>query len=120
MISEYVRQQIRRQIIAPYLNPKGELTAYFTDRALEQVLESAVEHGESTSVLVLSPQKAREIVGHLQSRIDPDDPVILVTAPGVRYFLRQMTEVSHPNLVVLSHNEIPPDVTVVSMGILQQ
>jgi flagellar biosynthesis protein FlhA len=119
LISEYVRQQIRRLIIAPHLNNRGELAAYFTDRNLEQTLESSIEHGETNSILAISPQKARDIVRHLQSAIDRDEPTVLVTAPGVRHFLRQIAEVSHPNLVILSHNEIPPDVPVMSTGILQ-
>jgi flagellar biosynthesis protein FlhA len=120
LISEYVRQQIRRLLIAPYLNNKGELTVYFADRPAEQTLEAAIEHGESNSVLALPPQKTREIVSHLQKKINREETAVLVTAPGVRYFLRQITEVSHPNLVVLSHNEIPPEIAVVSMGVLTQ
>jgi flagellar biosynthesis protein FlhA len=120
LIGEYVRQQIRRTLVAPYLNNRGELTAYFTDRTLEQALESSIEHGETTSVLAMPPQKAREIVRYLQSRIDREESAVLVTAPGVRYFLRQLSELSHPNLFILSHNEVPPDITVASLGVLQQ
>ena len=119
LIGEYVRQQIRRLLIAQHLNSKGELTVHFADRAIEQTLESAIEHGETNSTLALPPQKARDIVRHLQSKIDREEPAVLVTAPGVRHFLRQIAELSHPNLAVLSQNEIPPDVHVVSLGVLQ-
>ena len=118
LISEFVRQQIRGLLIAPYLNNRGELTAYFADQPLEQALDSSIEHGENNSILTMTPKRAREIVQQLQTRIDSEESAVLVASPGVRYFLRQITEVSHPNLTVLSQNEVPPDVTIVSLGVL--
>jgi flagellar biosynthesis component FlhA len=38
---------------------------------------------------------------------------------GARYFLRQIVETSLPNLTLLSHNEIPADVTVRSRGLIE-
>lgn len=118
LISEYVRQQIRRLMIAPLLNNKGELLAYFSEASLDQALECAIEHGENNSVLAMPPQTARELIDRIRQKVDPEDEAIVVTAPGVRYFLRQIVEVSHPNLTVLSQNEIPPDITVVSLGVI--
>jgi flagellar biosynthesis protein FlhA len=48
-----------------------------------------------------------------------DTPIAAVTSSTARYFLRQMIESSLPNLSVLSHNEIPPGVRVVSVGVIQ-
>jgi flagellar biosynthesis protein FlhA len=119
LISEFVRQQIRDLLIAPYLNNRCELAAYFADPAIEQALDSTIEHGENNSVLTMAPKRAREIVQQFQARLDRDESSVLVTSPGVRYFLRQITEVSHPNLTVLSQNEVPPEVTIVSLGVLK-
>ena len=119
LISEFVRQQIRDLLIAPYLNNRCELAAYFADPAMEQALDSTIEHGENNSVLTMAPKRAREIVQQFQARLDRDESSVLVTSPGVRYFLRQITEVSHPNLTVLSQNEVPPEVTIVSLGVLK-
>jgi flagellar biosynthesis protein FlhA len=118
LISEYVRQHVRRLMIAGFLNNNSELAAYFLNQEMEQMLESAVEHGETNSLLTMTPQQAKEIVEHLKKRLDRDESAVLVTAPGIRHFLRQITEMSHPNLTVLSQNEIPPNVNVVSLGVL--
>ena len=56
LLTEYVRQAIRRTVVKPYLNRSGELPAYFLDPAIEQAVESAVEHGEQNSHLNLAPQ----------------------------------------------------------------
>jgi flagellar biosynthesis component FlhA len=43
----------------------------------------------------------------------------VVTSSSARYYLRQMIEGQIPNLSILSHNEIPSGVRVVSMGLIQ-
>jgi flagellar biosynthesis protein FlhA len=44
--------------------------------------------------------------------------VAAVANSGARYFLRQVLEASLPGLFVLSHNEIPPGVKVISQGVI--
>jgi len=48
-----------------------------------------------------------------------DAPVAALTSTSARYFLRQIVESSLPNVAVLSHNEIPAGVRVVSLGLIQ-
>jgi flagellar biosynthesis component FlhA len=43
---------------------------------------------------------------------------ILVTAPGVRSFIRRMIEPEIPNLIVLSIGELPPTTKVFPMGMV--
>ena len=64
LLTEYVRQAIRRTVVKPHLSPQHEITAYLTEQGVEQAVESAVEHSENNSVLGLAPQTARDIVSH--------------------------------------------------------
>jgi len=117
LLTEYVRQAIRRQVAKPSLDQTGELSAYFLDTGIEQAIESAVEHTENSSHLNLAPQQIR----HIQERVQqccgaPEASVVLLTSSGSRFFVRQITESVAPNLTVLSHNEIPPEARVVSLG----
>ncbi|MCC6340631.1 MAG: flagellar biosynthesis protein FlhA [Bryobacterales bacterium] len=117
VLTEFVRQAIRRVVTKPYLNPAGDLPAYFLDPAAERNLESAVEHGENTSHLNLPPQRVRELLERISRSLGAvDTPTVLLTGSGCRYFLRQITESAQPNLVVLAHNEIPTGVRVISLG----
>jgi flagellar biosynthesis protein FlhA len=117
LLTEFARQAIRRSVVRPYLNRAGELPAWFLDPALEQTIESAVEHGEQTSHLSLSPQAVRDIVNRIAARVtSPETAVVTITSTGARAFLRQITEPSIPNLFFLAHNEIPPGVRVQSLG----
>jgi flagellar biosynthesis protein FlhA len=117
LLTEYVRQAIRRAIVKPYLNRAGELPAWFFDAALEHTVESGVEHGEQNSHLTLAPQIIRDILNRISARIGPAEaPVAAITTSGARYFLRQIVEPSMPNLMILAHNEVPAGQRVQSLG----
>jgi flagellar biosynthesis protein FlhA len=119
LLTEYVRQCIRRAIIKPVLNPQGELPAYFIDPSMERTIEGAVEHAEWNSIASVSPENTRDILTRLGKRIEKSESAVVVTGSTVRYFLHQITEANLPNLTVLSHNEVPPDVKVRSRGIIE-
>jgi flagellar biosynthesis protein FlhA len=117
LLTEYVRQAIRRVIVKSHSNPQGELTAYLVEPSAEQTVESAVEHSEHNSVLGLAPQAAREFVGRLTRKLErPDASAIVLTSPAIRYFVKQLLETAFPEVAVLSHNEVPPEVRIKSLG----
>jgi flagellar biosynthesis protein FlhA len=117
LLSEYVRQSIRRMVVKPYLNPKGDLQAYFMDPTIEHAIESAVEHSETMSNLNLAPQKIREIVEVIQKVVGtPETPVVALATSGARFFLRQIAENTIGNLFVLAHTEVPAGIKVISLG----
>ena len=120
LLTEFVRQAIRRTVVKPYLNRNGDLPAYLLDPAIEQEIEAAVEHGEQASHLGLSPQRMRAIVDKIRQAVGSlQGPAVLITSSGARYFLRQMLEQAMPRLYVLAHNEIPPETRVVSLKLIQ-
>lgn len=120
LLTEYVRQSLRRTLVKPYLSATGELRVFFTDLNFEQAVESTVEHGEQHSIAALSPPVMRDLVGKIQQKIDrPETPVIVVTSAGARPFLRQLVEPILPNVFFLSHNEVPAGVRIVSAGVIQ-
>jgi flagellar biosynthesis protein FlhA len=117
LLTEYVRQAIRRQVAKPLLDQAGELSAYFLDPSIEQTVESAIEHTESSSHLNLAPQQIRNIQERVQKCCGTGEAsVVLLTSSGSRFFVRQITESVAPNLTVLSHNEIPPEARIVTLG----
>jgi flagellar biosynthesis protein FlhA len=120
LLTEYVRQSIRRAVVKPYLNRAGDLPAWFVDPSIEQAVESAIEHGEQNSHITLPPQQIREILNRISARVQqPETPVVAITSSGARYFLRQLAEPTLPNLFFLAHNEVPPGLRVQSLGNLQ-
>jgi flagellar biosynthesis protein FlhA len=120
LLTEYARQSIRRMLVKPYLNPSGELPAFFVDSNIEQAIEKAIEYNEQSSHINLPPPKIREILDKVTRGTGSNDsPMAVVTSSSARYYLRQIIEGQIPNLAILSHNEIPSGVKVVSMGLIQ-
>ena len=119
LLTEYVRQSIRRTVVQPYLDRNGELTVYFIASDIEQAIERAVEHGEHNSVLSLAPEQVSDSLRRLTQQMEsPRSPAVAVTSSGCRNFVRQMVEASLPEFAVLSHNEVPPGLRVRSLGVL--
>ena len=117
LLTEYVRQTVRRAVVQPYLNKAGDLPAWFLDPALEHTVEAAVEHGEQNSHLNLGPQAIRDILQRISGQTGTSEaPVVILAASGCRYFLRQIAEPVLPNVVFLAHNEVPPGQPVQSLG----
>ena len=120
LLTEYVRQSIRRTLVKPYLSTTGELRVLFTDLSIDQMVEGTVEHGEQNSVAALPPQAMRDIVAKIQNKVErPETPVVIITSAGARPFLRQVIEPILPNVYFLSHNEVPAGVRIVSAGVIQ-
>ncbi len=120
LVTEYVRQALRRIVVKPYLNAKGELPAYLFDPSLEQLVESAIEHGEQTSHLTLSPQALRDLLQRITQKVGhPEAPVVVVASSASRYFMRQIAEPTLPNLFFIGSNEIPAEVKILSSGVIQ-
>ncbi len=120
LLTEFVRQSIRRQVAGPYLNQNGELAAWFIDPGLEQTVESAIEHNDSNSHIALAPNLLRDLIARIiKCTGTPEAPVIAIASSGSRYFFRQIVEPVAWNLYFISHNEIPSGVRVQSLGVIQ-
>src|SRR3954452_4433652 len=86
LLTEYVRQAIRRAVVKPFQTRSGDLPAWFLDPSIEQAVEGAVQHGEQNSHLTLAPTAIREILNRIANRIvSPETPVIAIASSGSRY-----------------------------------
>lgn len=120
LLTEYVRQAIRRILVQPYLNSLSDLPIYFLSPALEQLVEQHVEHGELSSHLQLGVEGITKILEACSRVLETrsGESVLLVSA-GSRPFVAQIMESSMPGLAVLSHNEIPSGIRLLSQGTVQ-
>ncbi len=120
LLTEYVRQAIRRILVQPYLNSQGDLPIYFLSPNLEQLVEQNVEHGELSSHLQLGVEGITHILEAASRVLDArDGDAVLLVSAGSRPFVSQILESSLPALAVLSHNEIPPGIRLLSRGTVQ-
>ena len=120
LLTEYVRQNLRRILVKPYLNAAGDLPAYLVDPSIEQSVESAVQHGEQNSHLTLAPPAIRDLLQRISRKTgNPESPVAVISSSGSRHFLRQMVEPTMRNLFFISNNEVPMEIKIASAGVIQ-
>jgi flagellar biosynthesis protein FlhA len=120
LLTEYVRQALRRTVVQPFVTQNGELMTFVMDSSLEQTVEASVQHGEHNSILTLSPNAIREVLNRIAAKVDKrETSVSVITSSGARHFLRQMVEPNLGNVYFLAHNEIPSGLKVISRGLIQ-
>ncbi len=117
LLTEFVRQSLSRTIVKPYLNEQGELPVFFLDPAIEQTIQSGIEHSEVTTRLGLAPRTLTEVLEKVKKGVGSlQGPAVMLCSASVRFAVRQIVESELSLLAVLSHGEIPPNVRVVSLG----
>lgn len=120
LLTEFVRQALRRTIVKPLVNQAGELPVYFLQAELERAVEQVVEHGEHASHINLPPQQVGAILEAARTAAgQTSGHWTLLTTSGARFYLRQILEANHPQVTVISHGEVPPGTRVVSLGVLK-
>jgi flagellar biosynthesis protein FlhA len=120
LLTEFTRQSLRRAVVKPYVNRQGDLPAYLLEPGVERAFEQRIEHTDQNSHLTASPEMIRDLITRLERTIPkPEGPVVVLVSSSIRFFMRQIAEGSSPNLVFISHNEVPPEVRVMNLGVVQ-
>jgi flagellar biosynthesis protein FlhA len=119
MLTEYVRQSLGRAITKQYI-PNKRAKVVTLDPELEKLLMESIQQSEHGSYLSLEPRVTQVILNNLSTEIQKlvsigEQPIVL-TAPIVRFYFKNLTEQMIPDLIVLSYNEIDSDVEVQSIG----
>ncbi len=121
-ITEYVRQRMARSILKPYLID-GVLNIQILEKTLEEKLINSIQPADQGSMLALDlsfSQRLIEKVGDEAKRamLNNLQPVILVH-PALRGKLRKFLERYIQGITVISHNEIPPQIRIQSVGVVR-
>ncbi len=119
MLTEYVRQALGRSITRQYI-PDKKAKVITLDPELEKLIMESIQQSEHGSYLSLSPSVTQDILNnlskHVQKLVSIGEQPIIITAPIVRFYFKSITEQLIPDLIVLSYNEINPDVEIQSIG----
>jgi flagellar biosynthesis protein FlhA len=122
LITEFVRQRMSRSILKPYLID-GILNLLILEKTLEEKLINSLQPSEQGTYLALDltfSQRLIEKVGNEAKRamMQNIQPVILVH-PVLRGKLRRFLERYIQGTTVISHNEIPPQIKIQSLGVIK-
>ena len=118
VLTEYVRHALARTI-STGLAIDGIIPLITLSKPVEDVISKSIQHKESGSYLAIDPQMAQLIldsIGRAITLFSGGQRPALLTAPQIRPHVRKLTERYYPSLIVLSHNEITPNLKVRSLG----
>ncbi|MEW6605859.1 MAG: type III secretion system export apparatus subunit SctV [bacterium] len=120
MLTEYVRQGLKRYITHKYTAGKEILFVYLLDPQIEEMVSNAIQHTPSGNYLALVPEITYEILDAIKKEIQnlpatAQKPVIL-TSQEIRRYVRKLVEIQFPHLAVLSYQELTPEITIQPLG----
>ena len=123
LLVEAARQSLARALVRPLLSDDGGLRVLTLDHIIEEELSRAFSPqatpGNSTG---LQPSFVRRILDGLRAlagdQVAQTAPILLCSTPA-RFHLRRLLEPFLPKVVVLSPLEIPPMISVQSLGVVR-
>jgi flagellar biosynthesis protein FlhA len=123
VLAEYVRMSLKRQITEMCRDNSGKVNVFTLDPALEQQLADSVQNTKQGLMLVIDPQMTEKLLAQVGREADKMQSAglnpVCICSPNVRLALRRLIEASHPAVVVVSYNEIMPNVELVSTGMVR-
>ncbi len=122
ILTEYVRQSLKRAISAKYF-PANEATQVVTlDPKIEQEIMASVKQTEQGAYLTLDPERTKAIMNSVRIETDKLEKLgkslIIITSPIVRMYFKKLTEDYFKDLVVVSYNEVDSNVELQSVGMV--
>ncbi len=120
LLTEQVRTALARQITKKLLSPGGELLLLTLDRQIEETIASGILQTDQGQQLSLDPEFVRKLVAELNQWVveamQQTSSAVVLCSPMIRHHLKTLVDRFIPGVIVLSHNEITPNVNVKSLG----
>ncbi|SFB25252.1 flagellar biosynthesis protein FlhA [Acetitomaculum ruminis DSM 5522] len=122
ILTEYVRQSLKRAISAKYF-PANETTSVVTlDPKAEQAIMGAVKQTEQGAYLNLDPETTKKLMASVEVETNKLENLgknaIVITSPIVRMYFKKLTEDYFKDLIVVSYNEIESNIELQSVGMV--
>jgi len=122
LLAEYVRQSLSAQITKQYVNEEMALKVITVSGKVEKMIAENIQQTEHGNYLSLDSDSQQKLVKNIQIEVENlillEDTAVLLCSPAIRMYLRQLLNHYLPQVVVLSYNELEPDVHVQSVGVV--
>ena len=122
ILTEYVRQSLKRAISGKYFSPNEVTNVVTLDPAVEQDIMGAVKNTEQGTYLTLDPDETNKIVKSLGEELkkleDLGKNPIVITSPIVRLYFKKLVSDYYKDVIVISYNEVEPNVELQSVGMV--
>ncbi len=120
ILTEFAREGLYRTITERVKSDQGDIPLFTLDRGIEEALAQNIIQTEKGQELSLDPKLTQTILASLNERIEEatnmGEKMIVLCSPVVRRHFKRLTEKFIPNLIVVSHNELSPEINIRSLG----
>jgi flagellar biosynthesis protein FlhA len=120
LLTEHVRAALARSITKKLVDGDGQLNLLTLDRNIEETIASGIIQTDQGQQLSLDPEFVRNFVQQLNVQAselaNQTSQAVVLCSPLIRGHLKGLLDRFIPNIVVLSHNEITPNVNIKSFG----
>ncbi len=115
-LTEYCRMNLARIITNLYIDGEGRLPVITIDPNIESRIMEGLQRGGAAGIMATDPIYAEQVIAAIENEINNAvssgfHPLIL-TSPQIRSHVRRLCERRIPQIIVLSYNEVAPEVPV--------
>lgn len=119
-LTELSREALYRTITEKVKSDNGDIPLFTLDRNIEESIAQNLIQTEQGQQLSLDPKVTQTILASLNERIEEatnmGERMVVLCSPVVRRHFKRLTEKFIPNLMVVSHNELSPEINIRSLG----
>lgn len=119
-LTELAREALYRTITEKVKSDNGDIPLFTLDRNIEESIAQNLIQTEQGQQLSLDPKVTQTILSSLNERIEEatnmGERMVVLCSPVVRRHFKRLTEKFIPNLMVVSHNELSPEINIRSLG----
>jgi flagellar biosynthesis protein FlhA len=122
VLTEYVRQSLKRAISSKYFSDDGSTTVVTLDPKVEQMIMGSIKQTEQGAYISLDPGVTKQILVSTETEVkkleDKGQAPVVITSPIVRLYFKKLTNDYFKDLIVISYNEIDSSVELKSVGVI--
>ncbi|ALV22027.1 flagellar biosynthesis protein FlhA [Carnobacterium antarcticum] len=123
MLTEYVRQALSRTVVKQYLDENDTLQVVTILPDTEELISRSIQKSSAGSIPVLQSDIVTKIFDSITATHNQltmkGIPHVLLASPKIRPAMKNLISYNFPDLAVLSLNEVPNDVPIETVGIIE-
>ncbi|PKM48128.1 MAG: flagellar biosynthesis protein FlhA, partial [Firmicutes bacterium HGW-Firmicutes-6] len=122
MLTEYVRQQLKRTITRKYTDGNS-IKVLTLDQDVENIILNSIKRSDHGTYLAIEPPVVQSIVESMTEQMEKVKALIhqpvMLTSPIVRIYFKKLIDPFLPNLAVLSFSEIDSNIQIQAIGVVR-
>ncbi|MDC7953960.1 flagellar biosynthesis protein FlhA [Liquorilactobacillus mali] len=120
VLTEYVRQALRRTIAAKYADEQKNIKVVTIHPKVEELITQSIQKTATGSYPVLKPDSVNQIleaINKVQQELTLKNiEFVVLTSPKIRLAFRKLVSFNFPNMPILSLNEVPNEISIETVG----